>query len=134
MAETSARQRIVEAPPSFVAPLEGEKAARFKADSMLIPSPAQIRDAIAAIPCGSSKTVLELRQELAQACNAGVTCPFAMSVGWRLVAHAAEEDRAEGSTEVTPWWRLTRDKKPDPKMPGGIENHRSLLAKEGIAV
>jgi alkylated DNA nucleotide flippase Atl1 len=134
MADVSARQKIAEAAPGFVAQLEGEKAARFKADSMLIPSPIQIRDAIAAIPYGATKTVLEVRQELALANDAGVTCPFMMSVGWRLVAHAAEEDRTEGIADVTPWWRVTRDKKPDRKMPGGIENHRALLATEGTAI
>lgn len=130
----TAREKIAQAEPGFVAPLEGEKAKRFKADSMLIPSPEQVREAILCIPRGVSKTVLEVRHELARKNGAGTTCPYMMSVGWRLVAQAAEEDRADGASEITPWWRLTRDKKPDPKMPGGVENHRALLAAEGIRI
>jgi len=134
MSALTARQKIAESAPGFVAPLEGEKAARFKADSMLIPSPEQVREAIAAIPYGASKTVLQVRKELALANDAGTTCPYMMSVCWRLVAQAAEEDRADGISDVTPWWRLTRDKKPDPKMPGGSENHRALLSAEGVRI
>jgi alkylated DNA nucleotide flippase Atl1 len=64
-------------------PLEGAKAARFNAKTVLIPSPMQVRDAIA---------------------------------------------------EVTPWWRVTKEGKPNPKMPGGIERHRALLLEEGVRI
>jgi hypothetical protein len=130
----SARQRILDAPQSFVAELEPAKAARFKAATMLIPSPADIEKAIFSIPNGATQTLRQLRDTMAQAAKAGVTCPYAARVGWELVAQAAEEDRAAGKADVCPWWRVTKDGAPSAKTPGGIDNHRALLAGEGVQV
>ena len=127
----SARQQILDAGPSVVAELEGEKAARFKAKTMLIPSPTQVQEAISKIPFGQSNTLKELREALAESSGADVTCPYTARICWELVALAAEEDRAEGNIEVTPWWRVTRDGKPSSNLPGGEERHRALLLAEG---
>jgi alkylated DNA nucleotide flippase Atl1 len=126
----TAKEKIAQAAPAFVAKLEGAKAEKWKADTMLIPSPAMIRDAIAGIPHGITKTVVQLRQELAEANGADVTCPRATTIGWLLVAEAAEED----GSDDTPWWRLTRDGKTEPKLPGGREGQRAKLAEEGVKV
>jgi len=130
----SARQRMLDAGPSVVAVLEPEKAARFKAKTMLIPSPLQVQKAISEIPYGEAKTLLELRKTLADASEADVTCPYSARVCWELVAEAAEEDRADGKSDVTPWWRVTKDHKPSPKLPGGAERHRALLLVEGVRI
>ncbi|RYG44349.1 hypothetical protein EON79_15065 [bacterium] len=131
MAPMTARQKIAEAGPSEVHTLDPAKAARFGARTMLIPSPGQVRDAIWTIPHGERKTVLELRQEMAEASGAEVTCPRATTLAWFLVAEAAEEERAAGASEVTPWWRVTRDGRPDPRLPGGAARHRELWESEG---
>jgi len=130
----SARQRIREAAAPFVAKLEGEKAARFGAATMLIPSPLQVQKAIAAIPLGQSKTLRGLRESLAADSGADVTCPYTARVCWELVAEAAEEDRTEGKTDIAPWWRVTKDHKPSSKVPGGETRHRALLLAEGIRI
>lgn len=133
VAQRNARERLAESGPSAVYPLDEKKAKRFGgAQTMLVPSPVQVRDAIAAIPHGSSKTVNDLRAELAQQAGAEVTCPRATTIGWLLVAEAAEEDRAEGASEVAPWWRVTREGKPEARLPGGVARHRALLADEGV--
>ena len=126
----TAKEKIDQAAPAFVAKLDGAKAAKWNAETMLIPSPAMIREAIAAIPHGTTKTVVQIRQELAEANGADVTCPRATTIGWLLVAEAAEED----GSDVTPWWRLTRDGKPEPKLPGGRDGHRARLRDEGVKV
>ncbi len=118
----------------MVAELTGEKAARFKAKTMLIPSPLQVQGAIDQIPMGNTVTLLKLRQILAVDAGADVTCPYSARVGWELVAQAAEEDRSEGKMDVTPWWRVTKDGKPSAKTPGGEERHRALLLAEGVRV
>ncbi|RYG21658.1 hypothetical protein EON82_18445 [bacterium] len=126
----TAKEKIEQAAPAFVANLEGAKAEKWKADTMLIPSPAMIREAIAGIPKGETKTVVQLREELAEANGADVTCPRATTIGWYLVAEAAAED----ATDDTPWWRLTRDGKPEPKLPGGRDGQRGKLAAEGVRI
>jgi alkylated DNA nucleotide flippase Atl1 len=134
MAEQTARQRLAAGESPAIYPLDDAKAARLKGRTMLIPSPLQVRDAIAAIPSGQPITVNDLRQTLAEASGAEVTCPRATTICWLLVAEAAEEDRAEGASDVTPWWRITRERKPDPRLPGGIANHRALLLNEGVRI
>ena len=114
--------------------LDPAKAARLKARTMLMPSPAQVRDAIATIPQGQSKTMRELRKELAAASGAEMTCPVAARTCWRIVAEAAEEDRADGITPVTPWWRVTKDCKPFSRLPGGEASHRARLSAEGVQI
>ncbi len=118
----------------MVAELEGEKAARFGAKTMLIPSPLQLEDAISNISFGRTMTLKELRASLAKSAGADVTCPYSARICWELVAQAAEEDRAEGKTEVTPWWRVTKDGKPSAKLPGGEGRHRALLQAEGVFI
>jgi hypothetical protein len=132
--ESPARQKMQSAPPPVVADLEGRKAERFNAKTMLIPSPLQVQEAISQIPPGETKTVLELRQELAAQSNADVTCPRTMTICWQLVAEVAEEDRDENNPTIAPWWRVTREGKSDPKMPGGRDNHQALLRAEGINI
>lgn len=104
-----------------VFPLAPAKAARFKAQTMLVPSPNQVREAISAIPYGSTKTLRQIREELAAASGADVTCPYVAGVCWRLVAEDGRE---------SPWWRVTADGKTNPKLPGGAERHQALLAEE----
>lgn len=129
----SANAKLDNGKEPSVYPLEGKKAERYRTDSMLIPTPLQVREAIRQVPPGQTLTLVELRQRLADASGAGVTCPLCAGIFWRLVAEAAEEDRAEGKP-VSPWWRITKDGKPNPKLPGGLENHRRLLAEEGVRI
>ena len=133
MAELSARERMAGWGAPVVDTLEPAKAARLKAKTMLMPSPNQVRDAIATIPAGQTKTLKEVRREIADASGADMTCPVAARQCWRLVAEAAEEDRADGN-KVAPWWRVTKDGKPDSRVPGGEANHRALLHAEGVQI
>jgi hypothetical protein len=134
MAKKSAHEKLLTPAEPVVHVLDDAKAARMKARTMLIPTPLQVRDYICAIPSGQTRTVKELRDQLATDAGADITCPMVAGIFWRVVAEAAEEDRASGSTPIAPWWRLLKDGKPNPKMPGGEENHRSLLAAEGVQV
>jgi len=106
----------------------------MKAETMLIPTPGQVQEAIFKIPAGQTVTLSQLREELARASGADITCPFTAGVCWTLVAEASEKERIDGRTEVAPWWRVTRDGKPNPKLPGGEMRHRALLLEEGVRV
>ncbi|MDR3692506.1 MAG: MGMT family protein [Fimbriimonas sp.] len=130
MAKVDAKRLLAEIGPSFVAELDGEKAVRFNARTMLIPSPADVEAAIRAIPMGSAKTIRQVRAEMAANAGADVTCPFAANRNWRLLAQLAEED----GDATFPWWRVTREHKPNPTLPGGEEAHRNRLKQEGIQI
>jgi alkylated DNA nucleotide flippase Atl1 len=124
MPKLSAEERIRQHPAAFVAVLEEEKAKRFKARTMLIPSPDIVRSEIEKIPSGQTRTMKELRQQLAKSWNADVTCPAAAMRCWRLIAAASNPE------PMTPWWRVTRDGKPHVR----LEGHRELLAAEGVSI
>lgn len=115
-----------------MAQIDGAKAARYHTTSMLIPSLMQVRDEIAKIPFGQTKSLRQIRAELAEEAGAGVTCPMVAGIAWRVAAEAAEEDVAEGVADVTPWWRVTADGKPNPRLPGGAAGHRERLRAEGV--
>lgn len=112
--------------------MDGEKAKRYGGQTMLIPTPMQVKEAIEAIPEGSTKTIRDLRNELAQANGADVTCPLCAGIFWRIVAEAAEEDRQDGLSPISPYWRVTADGKPNPKLPGGFDRQIELLRSEGV--
>jgi alkylated DNA nucleotide flippase Atl1 len=52
-----------------------------------------------------------------------------------MAAKAAEEDRAEGKTDITPYWRTVKEGGVlNPKFPGGIEAQADRLQAEGHTI
>ena len=50
----------------------------------------------------------------------------------RIAAEAAEEDRRNGKTRITPYWRVIRDDGSlNDKFPGGVEHQAACLKLEG---
>jgi alkylated DNA nucleotide flippase Atl1 len=111
-------------PAPTVHVLDDAKAARLRARTMLMPSPGQIQAALATVPHGTTKTMKVLRAELAAESGAEMTCPVAATKCWRAVANHTS----------APWWRITFDGKPSSRAPGGLGNHRALLAAEGVTL
>ena len=110
-------------------------AKKFGQGTQLIPTPLQVDALIREIPKGQYRTVSDLRQELARRNGATTTCPLCFGIFWRLSAEAAEEDAAEGSAEITPYWRVLKDDlKCNPKLPGGADAHRARLLEEGVQI
>ena len=49
-----------------------------------------------------------------------------------IAARAAEEDAAEGKTDITPYWRTIKSKgELNEKYPGGVEAQATHLREEG---
>jgi hypothetical protein len=90
--------------------------------------------AIRAIPQGEARSDRDLRLELAASHGAEDTCPLCTGIFWRVAAEAAEEDRAEGRPDITPWWRITRGGLANAKMPGGAVEHARRAAEEGVVL
>ncbi len=125
---------MASAPPPIVHTLDDAKAERLGGRTMLMPSPQQVREAILKIPLGNTKTLVQLRNELAASAGADITCPVAARQCWYMVAFAAEEDRQAGVDPIAPWWRVTKNNLPEKRLPGGEQRHRELLLEEGIAL
>lgn len=110
--------------------LEGDAARRAGGETMLIPSPWDLRRLIAKIPRGKVATVAELRVALAREAKTDLACPMTTGIfTWIASNHAAEVGEAD-----FPWWRTLKSKgELISRHPGGVEEQRRRLAAEGIA-
>ncbi len=105
----------------------------MNAKTMCIPSPLEVADAIRRIPLGETRTIIELRRELARLGNAETGCPAATTKYWKWLAQVSEEYPDETTFKI-PWWRVLKNGKPSRHMPGGVERQIALLQAEGAQV
>ena len=83
------------------------------ADSdMLVATPEIFDNYIKRIPKGQSRSMKEMRADLAQAYIAQHTCPVTTGIFVRIVAEAAYEKYMNGHDieEITPFWRVIDEK------------------------
>ncbi|MEM9571629.1 MAG: hypothetical protein AAF996_09190 [Pseudomonadota bacterium] len=76
--------------------------------TMLVATPLMVDAYIRNIPHGQTKTIPELRNDLAEREGCAGACPMSTSIFIRMVAEAALEDLEEGKSvsEVSPFWRV----------------------------
>lgn len=132
MSQQSFLEKLRLAPASSFHVLDPAKAMRMNAKTLFIPAPEDVAKAISAIPKGETKTIVELRRELATFGNAETACPAKTIKYWKWLAQASDGAHGGESIYVVPWWRVLKDGKPSQHMPGGIERQVALLRDEGI--
>jgi 6-O-methylguanine DNA methyltransferase, DNA binding domain len=99
---------------------------------MLIPRPLDVDALIRTVPRGKLVTVNQIRNRLAAEHDADITCPLTTGIFIRISSEAAEEDRKEGKSRVTPYWRVLREGGLlNEKFPGGVEAQAAKLVTEG---
>ena len=102
--------------------------------TMLVATPLMVDAYIREIPHGETKTIPDMRNELAAEQGCAGTCPMSTSIFVRMVAEAALEDLADGKSvsEVAPFWRMiTGQDKMVGKLnldPSWIDEQRALEA------
>jgi hypothetical protein len=124
-------EKLRPAPEASFHILEPAKAKRMNAKTMFIPSPNDVAKAIMAISFGETRTILELRRQLAILGKADTTCPAVTIRYWKWLAWASDQAPEQYSI---PWWRVLKDGKPSRHMPGGIERQTALLEAEGTFI
>jgi len=108
---------------------------RFGKGKMLIPKPLDLDALIRKVPRGKVLTLTQLREKLARAAGADVTCPMVAGIHLRIVAEAAAADLNAGKPRVTPYWRVVRDDgRLLEKAPGGPSEQARLLEAEGHTI
>jgi alkylated DNA nucleotide flippase Atl1 len=126
-------EKLRAAPAGSFHVLEPEKAKRMNAKTLYIPSPLEVAQAIRRIPRGETRTIVELRHELARLGGAETGCPAATIKYWKWMAIVSEENPQE-TLYAIPWWRVLKDGKPSRHMPGGVDRQIALLQAEGVQV
>jgi len=127
-------EKLQNAPKGSFHVLDPAKAKRMRAKTLYIPSPEDVAKVISAIPAGETRTIVDLRRELAAMGGAETACPAATNKYWKWLAQASDELQATDSIYIIPWWRVLKDGRPSRHMPGGIERQISLLEMEGVQV
>ena len=103
--------------------------------SLAIPAPSEVDQLIRRIPRGSLATISVLRAALASRHHADSACQMTIGIFAWIAARAAEEAASEGTTDITPYWRLLKEKgELNPKCPGGIPALTARLNAERHAV
>ena len=118
-----------------VVSLKGEAKRQWKADTVAIPSPMEIKKIMDGVPKGRLITINEIRGMIAKKHRADIGCPLTCGIFSWIVAHAAEEEASEGKKRITPYWRTLKAKgELNPKYPCGIEGQKRHLESEGFRV
>ena len=99
---------------------------------MIILTPMIIDAFIKKIPRGRLTTINHIRSHFAREYNVDMACPITTGIFSWISAWASEERKEQGSKDETPWWRVLKEGgKLNPKYPGSVVQHASLLEKEG---
>lgn len=100
--------------------------------TMVVPSPLEVDAIMKSVPEGYLITSDEIRRRLSVRHGVDAACPLTTGMFVKIAAYAAEEQAAAGITGTTPYWRtLKTEGELNDKLPGGIEQQRALLEKEG---
>ncbi len=134
MARTAIDKRDHADPPR-VEVLTESKSPNHPIGKMLISSPRELEAVIRRVPEGRVLTLAALRANLAKAHRADYTCPLTTGMFLRVVAEAAEEERAARCGDVAPYWRVVRDDGAlIDTLPGGTEAQARRLVAEDVTV
>lgn len=134
MAKKTAREKLAAKKEIKKVVMDKAWAGMQPGDTMLVATPLMIDAYIREIPHGETKTIPDMRADLAKRENCSGTCPMSTSIFVRMVADAALEDIAEGKpvSRVSPFWRMITSKdKMAAKLnvdPAWIDEQRNLEA------
>lgn len=132
MAKKTAVEKRDHAPAPIVELLAVAKGANYPPGRMLIASPEAVQVVVKQVPKGRVMTMGSLRQALAMAYDADYACPLTTGIFLRIVAEAAEEERAAGMLSELAYWRVVRDDgQLLEKLPGGPAAQAKRLKAEG---
>lgn len=103
--------------------------------TMVIGTAMLVDSLVRKVPSGKLVTVSQIMDRLAQDSGADSACPMTTGIFLRIVAETAEEDRAAGRKDISPYWRVVKTRGAlNPKYPGGMQAHAAKLEAEGHEV
>jgi len=105
---------------------------RWGEGTVVIPAPIEVDEIMKQVPRGKVITSGQIREYLAKKHGASIGCPITTGIFAWVSAHAAEEAREQGKTDITPYWRtLKTGGELNEKYPGGLEAQMAHLREEG---
>jgi len=118
-----------------VVEITGKMSQRWGTGTVVIPTPREVDEIMRQVPRGKLITINQIRAMLAKKHGATIGCPITTGIFAHIVAHAAEEAKAEGAKDITPYWRTLKvGGELNGKYPGGVEAQAKRLREEGHTV
>ena len=108
---------------------------RWGTGTCVIPAPIEVDEIMRKVPRGKLITINEIREILSKKHSASIGCPMTTGIFALVAAHAAVEATLEGKRNTTPYWRTLKSGGViNEKYPGGVQDQKKLLEKEGHRV
>ncbi len=124
LAESKGLPKVEKIPPKLVK--------RWGTGTVAIPAPKEVDEIMKKVPKGNLITINQIREILAKKHHATIGCPITTGIFACIAARAAEEARAEGKKDTTPYWRTLKSQgELNEKYPGGVEAQTEHLKEEG---
>lgn len=118
-----------------VVKLNPKQIAKFRANTLAIPSPPEVNELMTKVPKGRLNTINIMREKIARQHKADAGCPITTGIFAWISSYAAEESRDLGKKRITPYWRtLKNGGELNPKYPGGIKQQQKALESEGHTI
>lgn len=115
-----------------VVKLDEDAARHWKGGVMAIPSPIEVDALMKKVPKGKLITINKIREQIAKKHHTEIACPLTSGIFCWIAANAAEEEKQAGKKNTTPYWRTLKSGGfLNEKYPGGTDNQKKLLEKEG---
>lgn len=128
-------KKLKSAPQGLTETLDDVKSKRMGGvTTNYIPSVDEVAKLINSIPKGQTRTIHELRFELAKVHNTDTACPAKVLKYWKWMANLPDELKVAYSHYDIPWWRVLKDGKLSRHMPGGLAYQKKLLNSEGVLI
>ena len=118
-----------------VEPIPEKMVKNWGKGTLVIPAPIEIDELMRKVPEGNLITINQIRNAIAIKHQTTIGCPLTTGIFASIAAHAAEEQRQQGITNVTPYWRtLKQGGALNEKFPGGSGLQKKLLEEEGHVI
>ena len=115
--------------------ITGGMSKKWGTGTLVIPAPIEVDELMKKVPEGKLTTINNIREALAKKHKATIGCPIITGIFASIAAHAAEEQKQKGQKSITPYWRTLKvGGVINEKYPGGTEEQKKLLTKEGHKV
>ena len=106
----SAAERLRDSKPEKRVVLDKDFAGVKAGQTLYVANPNTVDQYVRAIPAGQSRSIVQMREDLAESKDADATCPVSTAIFLRISAQAAIDEMEGGRAkeDVAPFWRVLR--------------------------
>ena len=106
----TAAERLKDSKPEKRVVLDKDFAGVKAGQTLYVANPNIVDQYVRAIPVGQSRTIVQMREDLAKRKDVDATCPVSTSIFLRISAQAAIDELEGGRPikDIAPFWRVLR--------------------------